>query len=115
MPRRLAVMVSAPAEQFVEQPEIEAATIALIAALGAGAGAGFVAAARHLRLDRRRWREPAPLVQSRQCRGRDALMSSPHEPAPDFHRQATADRLLGRRIVVVAEPHPGDEARGVAD
>src|ERR1700686_3764688 len=80
MPRRLAVMASAPAKQLVEQPEIEAAAIALIAALGAGAGAGFVAAARHLRLDRSRWREPAALVQSRQCRGRDALMSGPHEP-----------------------------------
>src|ERR1700741_1345532 len=114
MPRPLAVMVSAPAEQFVEQPEIEAAAIALIAALG-GAGAGFVAAARHLRLDRCRWREPAALVQSRQARGCDALMSGSYEPAPDFHRQAAADRLLGRRIVVVAEPDAGDETRGVAD
>src|SRR5580692_1499381 len=115
MPRRLAVMASAPAEQFVEQPEIEAAAVALIAALGGGAGAGFVAAARRLRLDLSRWREPAAVVQPRKCRGCDALMSGPHEPAPDFHRQAAADRLLGRRIVVVAEPHPGDEARGVAD
>src|SRR6202030_465148 len=114
MPRRLAVMASAPAEHFVEQPEIEAA-IALIAALGAGAGAGFVAAARRLRLDLCRWREPAAVVEPRQCRGRDALMSGPHEPAPDFHRQAAADGLLGRRIVVVAEPDAGDEARGVAD
>src|ERR1700722_12706752 len=108
-------MVSAPAEQFVEQPEIEAAAIALIAALGGGAGAGFVATARHLRLDWCRWREPAALVQSRQTRGRDALMSGSHEPAPDFHRQAAADCLLGRRIVVVAEPDAGDETRGVAD
>src|SRR5580704_6962457 len=113
MPRRLPAMASAPAEQFVEQPEIEAAAIALIAALGAGAG--FVAAARRLRLDLSRWREPAAVVQPRQCRGRDALMSGPHEPAPDFHRQAAANCLLGRRIVVVAEPDTGDEARGVAD
>src|ERR1700731_5390231 len=115
MPKRLALMALAPAEQFIEQPEVEAAATALIAALGAGAGAGFVAAARRLRLDRRRRREPAAVVQSRQCRWRDALMSGPHEPAPDFHRQAAADRLLGRRIVVVAEPAAGDEARGVAD
>src|SRR5580704_2910 len=115
MPRPLAVMASAPAEQFVEQPEIEAAAVALIAALGGGAGTGFVAAARRLRLDLSRWREPAAVVEPRQCRGRDALMSGPHEPAPDFHRQAAADRLLGRRIVVVAEPDAGDEARGVAD
>src|SRR5580704_12986868 len=115
MPRRLAVMASAPAEQFIEQPEIETAAIALIAALGGGSGAGFIATARRLRLDRRRWREPAALVQSRQRRGRDALMSGPHEPAPDFHRQAAADCLLGRRIIVVAEPDAGDEAGGVAD
>src|SRR6202044_1283421 len=113
MPKRLALMASAPAEQFIEQPEIEAAAIALIAALGAGAG--FVAAARRLRLDRCRRREPAGLAQSRQRRRCQALMSGPHEPAPDFHRQAAADRLLGRRIVVVAEPDAGDEARGVAD
>src|SRR5580658_3756366 len=100
----LALMASAPAEQFVEQPEIEAAAIALVAALGGGAGAGFVAAVRRLRLDRRRWREPAALAQSRQCRRRDALMRGPHEPAPDFHRQTAADRFLGRRIVVIAEP-----------
>src|ERR1700722_7856727 len=115
MPKRLALMASAPAEQFIEQPEIEAAAIALIAALGTGAGAGFVAAARRLRLDRRRWREPATLVQSRQRRRCKTLMSGPHEPAPDFHRQTAADRLFGRRIVVVAEPDAGDEARGVAD
>src|ERR1700722_14450139 len=113
MPKRLALMASAPAEQFIEQPEIEAAAIALIAALGAGAG--FVAAARRFRLDRRRWREPAALVQSRQRRQREALMSGPHEPAPDFHRQTAADRLLGRRIVMVAEPDGGDDGRGGGD
>src|SRR5579862_6585033 len=118
VPRRLAVMASAPAEQFIQEPEVEAAAIALIAALGggAGAGAGFVeAAGRYRRLDRRRRREPAALAQSRQRRRCNTLMSGPHEPAPDFHRQAAADRFLGRRIVVVAEPDAGDEARGVAD
>src|SRR5580704_2060088 len=42
-------------------------------------------------------------------------MRGPHEAAPDFDRQAAADRPLGRRIVVIAEPDAGDETSGVAD
>src|SRR5665213_4022856 len=42
-------------------------------------------------------------------------MRSLHEAAPDLDRQAAADRFLGRRIVVIAEPDAGDEVRGVAD
>src|SRR5438045_1113003 len=42
-------------------------------------------------------------------------MRRAHEAGPHFHRQAAAGRLLGRRIVVIAEPDAGDEARGIAD
>ena len=38
-----------------------------------------------------------------------------HEAAPDFDRQIAARGVLGRRIVVVAEPDAGDEMAGVAD
>ncbi len=46
---------------------------------------------------------------------RHALMGRAHEAGPDFHRQAAAGRLLGRRVVVIAEPDAGDEVGGVAD
>eukprot|EP01051_Picozoa_sp_SAG22_P030910 SAG22_NODE_12240_length_451_cov_0.267045_2_plen_78_part_01 len=42
-------------------------------------------------------------------------MRRAHEAGPDLYRQATAGRLLGRRIVVIAEPDAGDQACRVAD
>ena len=49
------------------------------------------------------------------CGRRHALERRLHEAAPDFDRQIAARDLLGRRIVVVAEPDAGDERAGVAD
>ena len=60
-------------------------------------------------------RERVAGLRLRQARDRHALMGGPHEAGPDFHRQAAAGRLLGRRVVVIAEPDAGDEVRGVAD
>src|SRR5580700_3554654 len=121
MPTMLVLIDSAPAEQFIEQPEVHTAATAATAAtariaVGGRAGAGFVDAARWywrlaLSLRRRRRAEPATRLDNkpRQRRGRHALMGGLHEPAPDVHRYAAADRPLGRRVVIVAEPDAGDE------
>ena len=42
-------------------------------------------------------------------------MRGPHKPGPDLDRQAAAGGLFGRRIIVIAEPDPGNEIGGVAD
>ena len=105
-------LVPAAPEQIVEQPAVEAA------------------AARRWRiaggLNRRRRRHTVRFTrrriaaeQSRQHAGRragqggdrNALMGAAHEAAPDFHRQRAAGDLFGRRAVVIAEPHAGDEMR----
>ena len=38
-----------------------------------------------------------------------------HEAVPGGGRQRAARHLVHRRVVVVAEPHPGDEVGGIAD
>ena len=59
--------------------------------------------------------EQATGLRARQRHRRDALMGRFHEPGPDFHRQAAAGGLPGRRIVVIAEADAGDDIGGVAD
>src|SRR5215471_7493856 len=41
--------------------------------------------------------------------------SGKHEAAPGLRRQRAARHLVHRRVVVIAEPHPGHEVGGVAD
>ena len=97
---------SAPAEQIVEQPAVEAAdSDAAVAARWprpvARRRPASGAAASSRRTSRRR--------MSRAGRRPDALMGAAHEAAPDFDRQAAAGDFLGRRAVVIAEPDAGDE------
>ena len=46
---------------------------------------------------------------------RHALMRGAHKARPDFYGKIAAGRFLCRRIIVVAEPDPGDEMAGIAD
>ena len=57
----------------------------------------------------------APPAGSGQACDRHALMRGAHHAAPDFHRQAAAGHMFGRRSVIVAEPYAGHKVRGVAD
>ena len=60
-------------------------------------------------------RRSGPPAGAGQGRDLDPLVRGLHEPAPDLDRQVAARDLLGRAVVVVAEPHRGDEIAGVAD
>ena len=73
-------------------------------------------AARRRRRRRRRLRRIVGAARhAGQVRRRQALVRGLHEAAPDLDRHAAAGQLLGRRIVVIAEPHAGDQMAGVAD
>ena len=61
------------------------------------------------------WRLAVAPRPKRQAGDRHALMRRLHKPAPDFDRQIAARHLLGRRAVVVAEPHAGNQIARVAD
>ena len=110
---RAASTDSAAAEQIIEQPAVEAA-----AARGCrtiGCDRLYRERAASVAIVRRTIRRTGRRRRARQARDRHALMRAAHEAAPDFHRQAAAGDVLGRRAVVIAEPDAGDEVRGVAD
>src|SRR5262249_7698422 len=112
--RRRQALRSAPAEQRIEEPVVEATA------------AGGRCAVRCDRLDRR-WRcrpRTSAAAESRehfaarpagQACNRHTLVRGTHHAAPDFHREASAGHMFGRRSVVIAEPYAGHEMRGEAD
>ena len=57
----------------------------------------------------------AEVVVARQVRHRLAGERRAHEALPGDRRQAAAGGVLGRRVVVVAEPHARGQRAGVAD
>src|SRR5208337_3576030 len=56
-----------------------------------------------------------PPDSKRQARDWRALVRLLHEPAPDLDRQVAPRNLLGRAVVVIAEPDGGDQIARVAD